>query len=313
MAFLGAAAAWGLGAAKKLFGGAGDAASDFAHAGDPHFHTGPAYQVDPNDMYYGGQYGADNLANYGITEGNQAGTMGNYYNNLAQQNRGAQAWENQDLSDQEAQARGYDQQGALQLMREAALGNAPSAAQMQMQQGLNSALASQQAISGGARGAGGIAMAGANAAAQAGNLQQNAFTQGAQLRAQEMAEARGAYGSLASQIRAQDQARLQQASGMSQFNANLNDQYRLGMGQLGNAYGNQQQGWYGAAMHPYDQQAQLDLARQQINSGSYSGNQALSASEAQARADAARADQAKVISLAGTTAQTGAGIAGSLK
>lgn len=96
------------------------------------------------------------------------------------------------------------QQDALSLMQSAAYGNAPSVAAMQQQQGLNAAIASQQAMAAGARGPGGLAMGQYNAAANTGALQQGSIGQAAMLRAQEMAQARGAYGELAGGIRAQD-------------------------------------------------------------------------------------------------------------
>ncbi len=105
------------------------------------------------------------------------------------------------------------QEDSLSLMRQAALGNAPSAAAAQQQQGLDSAIKSQQAMAASARGPGGLASAQYNAAANTGALQQGAVNQAAQLRAQEMAQARGAYGDAASGIRSQD---IQGAMGQTQ-------------------------------------------------------------------------------------------------
>lgn len=107
---------------------------------------------------------------------------------------------------------------ALDLQRRAALGQAPSAAAQQMQAGTNAAMASQMALAAGARGQAGIAQAGYqaagnNAALNAQNTQQTGI-----LRAQEMAQARGAYGDQSNSLRQGDAQQRQQdlmARGMS--------------------------------------------------------------------------------------------------
>lgn len=101
------------------------------------------------------------------------------------------------------QARGQ-QQDALGMMRQAALGNAPSVAAIQQKQGMESALRGQQAMAAGARGSAGLAGAQYNAAMNAGALQQSAVGQASQLRAGEMAQARDAYGNMTNSIRGQD-------------------------------------------------------------------------------------------------------------
>lgn len=102
------------------------------------------------------------------------------------------------------EARGA-QGDALGLMRAAALGQQPSAAQIQMGQGIDAALASQMAAANSARGGGAnIALAQRNAASQGSAMQTAGINQAAALRAQEMAQARGAYSEAAQQQRAQD-------------------------------------------------------------------------------------------------------------
>lgn len=169
--------------------------------------------------------------------------------------------ENSDLAQNEANTRNGDQSGALQLARESAMGLAPSAAAYQMQYGLNQAAAQQAAMAGGARGASSLALAQQNAAGNVGNLQQNAFTQAGQLRAQEMAAALGQYGNFAEQQRAQDQARLAQGNQMAQFNASQAQANQLQNSSLANQANNNAQGWYSAAQNPYNQQLQADTAR----------------------------------------------------
>jgi hypothetical protein len=98
------------------------------------------------------------------------------------------------------------QQGeAMGLMRAAALGQQPSAAQIQMGQGIDASIAGQMAAANSARGGGAnIALAQRNAAAQGSQMQTAGINQSAALRAQEMAQARSAYDQAASSQRAQD-------------------------------------------------------------------------------------------------------------
>lgn len=297
------------GAGKFLTGGySSDGSSpidDYMNAGKNRFQP-QSYTMDTPQ--WGGQYGADNIAAAGFDQMGNSQRGQSWAQGEAQRDRGAQATENQYLSDQEAYSRGYDQNGALQLAREGAMGLAPSQAAYQMQAGLDRSLANQQAIAGGARGGAGIAMASANANASAANLQNQAYTAGGQLAAQEQQAYRQMYGDLANQQRAQDQNRLGMGNQMSQYNAGLNDQYRMGMGQLSNQYSQSGLGWYGAAQNPYDKQAQLDMQTGMANLDSQNQAQALKAgiSEANAQQKAAQGD--RLWSFAGT----GLGIGGSM-
>jgi len=94
------------------------------------------------------------------------------------------------------------QQAALGLIEQAAQGNAPSAAGLQMKQGMQESIQSQMAMA--RSGRGGYNPAAMRQAQQAGVQQQQAVNQQMGiLRAQEMATARGQYGDLASNIVAQ--------------------------------------------------------------------------------------------------------------
>lgn len=210
---------------------------------------------------WGGYEGADqNFANIGMSGVVGAADSANWWKNQAQTPRGAMSWENQELSDREAQTRYGDQSGAIQLAREAAMGMAPSAAAYQMQSGLDQSLAAQQAQMGGARGAAGVALAGGNAAANSASLMNQTYNQAGQLRAQEMASAMGLYGGLSGQQRSQDLERLGQSTQNTQFNVGANDQYALGAGGVANQYGQQGIGWYGQSAHGYDQAAIMNNA-----------------------------------------------------
>lgn len=94
---------------------------------------------------------------------------------------------------------------AQDMIRDAAIGNAPSVAQNQMQQGLGMSAQNQLAMAAGARG-GGLNQAAGMRTAQNVNSQAaaNMVGQSAALRAQEMAEARNQYMQAATQTRAQD-------------------------------------------------------------------------------------------------------------
>ncbi len=132
------------------------------------------------------------------------------------------------------QARG-SQADALGMMRDAAMGNAPSVAQMQQQRGMQDAMSSQLALQAGARGASGLAQAGYNAAGNVAALQRGGAMDNSMLRASEMANARGAYGQMGTAMRGQDYQGAGMMDQRTQYGANLAMQQRqLGLqGQLG--------------------------------------------------------------------------------
>ncbi len=145
--------------------------------------------------------------------------------------------------------RAGDQANAMGLMRGAAEGTAPSFAQQQMRQGLDASMASQQAIAGGARGEGAMALAGGNMAFNTAALQNQGAMNSSMLRAQEMAQARGAYGDMTNQVASQDLQRLGQSNN-----------YRLGVGNAGAAYGQVGLGYAKNAQDPYNAQLTADTS-----------------------------------------------------
>src|SRR5262249_1376846 len=130
---------------------------------------------NPNPYQYGGRAGmAEDEYNGYMGYGNDA--RGQQANALAQYNYGV------GLSDM---ARGQQMQ-AYNLTQGLANGTGPSAAQVQMNQGLAAARAQQASIAAGARGgAAGLVAAQQAGANQAGSLSANAVQQGALLRSQE--------------------------------------------------------------------------------------------------------------------------------
>ena len=298
------------GAAGSVYGAvtgaAGDVGSTAEDLGNDYMNGGRNRTQVQNfgmpNIQYGGQYGADNLAEYGLNHAAGAAGQSNYFMGQARTQRGPVAMENQDLSNRESEARYGDQNGAIQLSREAAMGQAPSEAAYMMQQGLDRGLANQQALAGGARGMAGLAMAGSNAAANSGALQNQAFTAAGQMRAGEMAQARGQYGQLAQGQREQDLGRLNMGNQMGQFNATNNNQYQLGMGGLSNQANQNAQGWYGQSMQPYNQQQQGQIAGAQIGSQNFNEAQATQAGINQANTDARTANRNNLFNFAGSAA-----------
>lgn len=305
--------------AKDIVGGVGDAvgegAKDFQRVGMNKFNAQQAPNVDVN--WGGSPDAAANWAKMGAGNMQNSQGLNNWAQNQAQWDRGATAVEDQTLANREADARYGDQSGALQLSREAAMGMAPSAAAYQMQSGLDQATAQQAAMAGGARGAAALANAQGNAGNNVAALQNQAYNQGGQLRAQEMANARTQYGQMADTQRAQDQSRLQMGNQMSQYNAGANDQYKLGMGNLANGASAQAQGWYNAAQNPLNQQMNAQAGNAQLNSGNFNNQQALNASVSTGNADLANANKQQMVgffSQAGNSAVNAArGMGGSVK
>lgn len=126
------------------------------------------------------------------------------------------------------ESRGY-QQDAIGMMRDAAMGNRPSVAQMQMQQGLDQAMRQQQSMAASARGPAALAMAQYGAAQNSGAAAQDIAAQTSMLRAQEMANALGQYGQMGTSIRGQDEQRAMTQAELEARQRQLNDQYQLGL------------------------------------------------------------------------------------
>lgn len=262
-----------LAASPTVRGAVGGAIEDYQNSGQVRWDE-PGYEMGPRQQI-GGDRGVDWVADQGYAGMKQAGMGGSWALGQAMgaQDRGPMANEAQWLSDQEYGARNGDQAGSLQLSREAAMGMAPSEAAFMMQQGLDKASAQQAAQAGGARGAAALAQAQGNAASNVANMQQQAFSNAGQLRANEMAQARAQYGQQAGQMRAQDQQRLQMGNQMSQYNAGLNDSYGIGMAGSAATFGQTGQGWYKGANDAYAQQGQLNNSYDQVGSGAYNAQQ----------------------------------------
>ena len=150
------------------------------------------------------------------------------------------------------------QQHALQLQQQAALGNAPSRAEILGKQMADQGIASQMAMAGSARG-GALAQAAAMRNAQGGQAayMQNATNQMAGLRAQEMAQARDAYQQGATGMRQQDY--LAANTGLQK--TGLETQNELAQRGMNDA---QQRFYEGQANNVYTQQLSADLGGAQL-------------------------------------------------
>jgi hypothetical protein len=184
------------------------------------------------------------------------------------QSRGATAFEDQGLSDNEASGAGGHQQGAIGLAGTLARGQVPSQAAMQLQAGLNQGMSQQQSMAASARGGAALAVARPNADANIAAMQQSAFTQGGLLRSRDMAAGRGMLGTGLGQMQEQDQRRLGMANQLGQYNAEANDRFSLGMGAAANNLGGTAIGqdkndllWYQGGMTSVDAQSEADQQR----------------------------------------------------
>ncbi len=305
----------------QSIGGVGD---DFMNAGKNRFTAKP-FEGNPAASQWGGnpdmanEFAADgkNIMYHNNGMADWAG--GEAINGTGAQSGVSKAYANKGLSNQEAGARGF-QNDAMGLAGDAARGNAPSQAQYLMQSGLDQSMASQQAMAGGARGAAGLALAGGNMAANNANLQNQTYNQMGALRANEMAQARGMYGDLSGQMRTSDQSRIGQDNQMkqfnagqtqqnNQFNANSTNSYKLGMGNLANGYSNTAIGGLNAGAGVYNAAGTLGMQGYSTDAQSHDNAQMTNAGIMQANADSRKGQGDRLLSTGLSVFQT-AGNAG---
>lgn len=183
--------------------------------------------------------------------------------------------------DRSVRSRG-DQLDALDLQRQAAQGNAPSAAQLLLQSQADDIGRRQMGAASAVRGSG-QAAALRNASMMGNQAQLQAAQQGAVLRAQEMAQARDAYQSGATGIRGQDLGSAQigvgiqgQGLGAQGQGIGLQNQAGQAIGQLGagreSLYGNLQNN---ANINQANNMAELEKARMAAAAAMAGGDMAL--------------------------------------
>lgn len=276
---------------RNIANGDGDKNHLIADAGETSEAQRRYKFVNPGSANYGGDGGVDYYKEQGrlggmkndAAEAQNAAAMRNTFNNLGA--RGPQAQENAALTGRATDTRGQQMQ-ALDLSRDAAMGNAPSEAAAQTRLGMNDVMGTQAGAMGGARGLSALggtqAMGSASVGMSAGNL----GMQGGLARSKEIGDAIGMYGTQAGTVRDQDQARLAQSNQNGQFNAKLNDDWKMGNASLlaqQGALSNNQVGtnlaWKGEQWRGTDRRFQYD--------------QEMAAKEAGADADAVGARLAK--------------------
>jgi len=190
-------------------------------------------------------------ANYAPTYGGAAGGANHaaqQYGNLAAAAQGRAAPQlNRALTGQD-RAAGLD---ALTLQQQAAGGGAPSAATMNMAQGNNDTIAAQMAAANSARPGGNLALQ--NQMAQHGGMamQGQNIAQGANARAQELAQARNAYGQQAVGMQGLDQKYAAQQATLNAQQGEENDKTSLDYTGLANQV---QQGQLTADLARYNAQ-----------------------------------------------------------
>lgn len=177
--------------AGAVMGGGGEPGDD--DAAQQKIWDADAAAKRDRDFQWGGREGgaqadSDRLRLLAANANNQPWTKTDY--GLGDQSRGSQL-------------------DALQMMQGAAMGNAPSQAAIMMRQGNDQAVANQMGMAAGARGPAAMAMAQQQAMGNASNMSTNNMNNMGALRAQEMAQARGAYMGGASGMRGQDDSRSQ--------------------------------------------------------------------------------------------------------
>ncbi len=230
--------------------------------------------VNPGAAEYGGGhegsgvdfYRNEALGHLGDNDALQASNRSAMANSLANMkgNRGPQNQENPNLVSRGNATRNA-QLGALDLDRQAALGNAPSEAAFQTRQGMNDIAGQRAGAVGGARGLSGLTGAQGASSAGAGAAAGNLAAAGGMARSKEIGDAIGMYGSQAGSLHQQDFNRLGINDDLQMGNAQNNVNWKLGnanlatqQGQLGNAYGATDAGWQAQAMAPADKQFQYD-------------------------------------------------------
>lgn len=168
------------------------------------------------------------------TYGNQGQGFANreadYYRDQANAARGrtafqadygrANAWEQ---NSQEARGQ---QLSAMRMAKEAAMGLAPSQAEILSRANMDRAASAQASLAAGARGPAGLALAQQQAAAQTANAQAQINQQAYAGRAAEQEAARNSYAAQAAGIRGGDQSSQAQAANQAQYQANMKAQNR---------------------------------------------------------------------------------------
>lgn len=229
------------------------------------------YGGDGGVEYYKEQARLGGMRNDAAQRGNSAALSGAIGNMTV--DRGPQAVENNALVAREMGNRDA-QLSALNLSRDAAMGNAPSEAAFQTRIGMNDIMGQQSGNMGSARGLAGLSGAQMSGSAAAGSSAGNLAMAGGLGRSKEIGDAIRMYGSQAGAVRSQDLARLKQNTSNGMFNADSNEAWKLGnaglaqaRGKLGLQMGQEDLAWKGEEMKGASKQFEYDQRMAAVEAG----------------------------------------------
>ncbi len=255
---------------------------------------------DISDTYKYGSHTND------AAQARNSAALGDSIKNMTER-RGDVSPENATLLAREAAGRA-EQGRSLDLQRDAALGNAPSAAAYKTQMDMNNVAGAQAGALGSARGLSALGGGQTMGAAGAGQAGTDVAMMGGMGRSKEVGDAIGMYGSSAGDMRSGDLNRLAQSSKNAIGNMNLNDAWQVGnanlgvkQGNLGVAQGQMDDAWYQGSIEPYMKQLENNQSMNAIEAGAGLDAAAAIRAKANARRDANR-DLAKGAVTAGLTA-----------
>jgi len=219
--------------------------------------------------------------------------------------------ENAALVGREAGARGQQLQ-ATDLARQAAMGQAPSAADAQTGMDMNNIMGGQAGAMGSARGLAGLNGTQGAGASMMGMQSSQAGLQGAQGRSQEVNSAMSGYGGLAGDVRSGDLGRVQQSDQNALAGQGINDDWKLGnaglaasQGGLGVSMRQADDQYFGASQEPAQRQLGYDQEMNSIAAGQ-------SSQEAAARRAKSQEGQDHARQLAGGAITAGLTVAGTM-
>ncbi len=270
--------------------GAESDGSDANAQGGTVYHSPGAAEVggyvggakDQQAMYqsHQGDNDAAQAANHAAMQGSLAAMNGD---------RGTVSPENAQLLARQDAAR-MQQGNALDLSRDAAMGNAPSAANAQMAMAMNENMAGQSGAAGAARGLSALSGAQATGAAGVGMAGTQAALAGGMGRSKEIGDAMGMYGGAAGNMATADMNRLGQGDKNALGNQQLNDSWTEGnaglaanQGKLGLSQASSDDAWYNQGDDAIKRQMSYDSRMNAIENGANAD--AADAASAKRRAD----------------------------
>ncbi len=288
----------------------------FSHDGTP-INQNAQYH-DPGGAYVGGSKGAGAeikqsfLDGEKLNDGLQASNLGAMQGSIANMKADrAPIEQNGALLSREADAR-VQQGQSLDLQRDAAMGNAPSAAAAQTTMGMNDAMGGQAGASGAARGLSALSGVQGTGAQGMGMQGSSLALQGGMGRSQEMGQNIGMYGSSAGDMRSGDLGRLDASSKFAIAGQGINDDWKIGnanlagkQGQLGAALGTADDAWFGASQEPDKRQMAMNQEMKAVQAGANTD----AAQAARAAANAANDKNRAIAGGAVTAGLTAAGTA----